>query len=171
MFEINTESERAYLHNDTAVLENHHALTTFTILRHEETNIFLNFSKEAKKLLRRSIIIAILATDMALHFDKVGHLNKKDINNPFDKSKDAERQWLIDAIVHSADLSAQTLPTCVAKTWEEKISMEFESQAKEEEALGIPVAPFMQNLNNGMHRAKLQANFIEFVLEPWWRGL
>ena len=29
----------------------------------------------------------------------------------------------------------------------------------------------MQNLSDGLNRSKLQANFIEFVLEPWWRNI
>jgi hypothetical protein len=53
--------------------------------------------------------------------------------------------------------------------WEERISQEFDAQAKEEESLGLPVMPFMQNLSDGVHRSKLQVNFIQFVLEPWWK--
>ena len=76
------------------------------------------------------MILCILSTDMAFHFDKIGSLNARDSGRPFDKLKDPERLVLMETIVHTSDLSAQTLPTAVAKTWEEKISQEFESQAK-----------------------------------------
>jgi len=36
--------------------------------------------------------------------------------------------------------------------------------------MSIPVAPFMQNLTNPRVRAKLQTNFMDFVLIPWWRS-
>jgi len=35
-------------------------------------------------------------------------------------------------------------PTSVARVWEARISQEFDQQAKKEEQLQIPVAPFMQ---------------------------
>ena len=74
-------------------------------------------------------------------------------------------------IVHSADLSGQVFKTEIAIQWEEKISAEFNDQAIEEAQLGLPVAPFMQNLADPQHRSKLQVNFIDFVLEPWWKSL
>ena len=59
-FEINTESDLAFNHNDTSVLENHHALTTFTLLRDPETDIFLNVTKESKKLVVLFILDIII---------------------------------------------------------------------------------------------------------------
>jgi hypothetical protein len=54
--------------------------------------------------------------------------------------------------------------------WEARISREFSAQAARETALGLPVAPFMRGLDSLQTRAKLQVNFIEFVLMPWWRS-
>ena len=45
------------------------------------------------------------------------------------------------------------------------------SQARAEEAAGLPVAPFMQGLDSLATRAKLQHGFISFVLERWWRNV
>ena len=46
------------------------------------------------------------------------------------------------------------------QVWEERISQEFDAQAKEEESLGLPVMPFMQNLSDGVHRSKLQVSHL-----------
>jgi dual 3',5'-cyclic-AMP and -GMP phosphodiesterase 11 len=112
----------------------------------------------------------LFATDMSIHFDKIKELEKRDPAS-FDSSKEHDRLQLVSLLVHSADLSAQTLPTHIATVWEQRISLEFEEQAKAEAARGLPVAPFMQNLENAQHRAKLQVNFIGFVLEPWWKNV
>ena len=42
-------------------------------------------------------------------------------------------------------------------------------QARAEEAAGLPVAPFMTGLDDLQQRAKLQLNFIDFVLTPLWK--
>ena len=47
-------------------------------------------------------------------------------------------------------------PRSVIEEWERRISSEFGAQASRELALGLPVAPFMVNLDDPQHRAKLQ---------------
>jgi len=59
-----SESKRALLYNDISVLENHHASTTFTILRDPQCNILQKYPKQNVTALRSSIIEAVLATDM-----------------------------------------------------------------------------------------------------------
>jgi GAF domain-containing protein len=96
----------------------------------------------------------------------------------FDIEDPAQRRFVVNAIIHNSDLrcvvptcmcplsffclsyshvdfsiclfacSAQTFPTSVAARWEQAISLEFEAQAKRETDLGLPVAPFMQNLSD-----------------------
>jgi hypothetical protein len=88
---------------------------------------------------------------------------------PFDETKELDRQYFVDVVVHSADLSGQLFPTHISANWEDRISAEFAEQAKVEAELKLPVAPFMQNLESMKTRAKLQHGFISFVLEPWWK--
>jgi hypothetical protein len=52
------------IHNDLSVLENHHAYTTFRILRQQKTNIFQNLRKDTFQSLKKMIVGAIMATDM-----------------------------------------------------------------------------------------------------------
>jgi hypothetical protein len=151
-------------------LENHHALTLFSMLRIPACNILSAWTPEARRALRKTMLYGIMATDMAQHMSKIKELEQRD-GPGFDFTKDTERLLVVGTMVHSADLSAQTLPTAVAKIWEERISLEFDAQAKDEAARGLPVMPFMQNLSDGLHRAKLQVSFIGFVLEPWWKNI
>merc|ERR1712118_262349 len=71
--------------------------------------------------------------------------------------------------IHTADLSAQTLPWQAAATWEECISKEFVSQADKELAQGRTPMAFMQfKIWDAKQRGKLQRDFIDFVLVPLW---
>lgn len=59
----------------------------------------------------------------------------------------------------------------VIEEWEKRISTEFMLQAQEEKAINITPATFMENLDNAQHRARMQVNFIDFVLTPLWKSV
>lgn len=146
-----------------SVLESHHAFVTFRLLRQKSTNIFSNLRKDTFQGLKKTIVSAIMATDMINHFSECRNLDRCDIENtaaPFNIKVPADRQVVVNLLIHSADLSAQCFPTAVAKVWEERITREFENQAAREKAQGIPVAEFMQNLTNPLLRRQNQVNFI-----------
>ena len=170
-YEINSQSQLALVHNDISVLENHHSHVLFTLLRDPKTDIFQNIPSAVKKSLRPSIIEAVLSTDMTVHFESTKSLGKREADHPFDESNPKERQECINLVIHAADLSGQVFPLPVARAWEERITQEFQNQALLEEAAKLPVASFMQGLNDPIQRAKLQVGFIDFVLTPWWEGV
>ena len=70
LFLIESKDQIALTYNDQAVLENHHAATLFSILNQPNFNILSNFPKEDFKRVRKLMVSAILATDMAQHFKK-----------------------------------------------------------------------------------------------------
>ena len=82
-YEINKFSPLALEHNDSAVLERHHAHTTFRVLLETNAdgeqvhNVFAGLSKEHFKRARKVIIAAIMATDMGQHFHMVNALNAR----------------------------------------------------------------------------------------------
>lgn len=170
-YEINTGSELALVHNDISVLESHHAYTTFTVLRMASANIFVNLRRDTFRSVKTAIVGAILATDMSHHFDEIRRLDAREVDSPYNSKVEADRQHVINVLVHSADLSGQVFPTAVAKVWEERIAREFETQAVREKSQGLPVAPFMVGLSDPVVRAQAQVNFIDFVLVPWWRSV
>lgn len=170
-YQINTSSPLALLHNDQSVLENHHATMTFTLLRNPKLNVFRNVRPDQQRVVRKTIVNAILATDMSHHMDTTKQLGTVDSPLSLDLKSDKDKSFLFGVIIHTSDLCAQTLPQPSAGEWERRINEEFRKQAEDEERLGLPVAPFMQNLDKTHVRAQSQVNFIDFVLAPWWRNL
>lgn len=57
------QSDRALLHNDISVLENHHASTCFRILRQSRCNIFQHMSKQQWRQQRACIIVRFTLSD------------------------------------------------------------------------------------------------------------
>jgi len=120
---------------------------------------------------RRIIIQSILATDMKSHTE----LSRKlatfadDTFENFGKDTEGEVFSLFFAIVlHTGDLSGQALPLRQALLWGERVINEFSIQAKKEEALELPVAPFMMNTHDPVKAAGVQKGYIDFILKPWW---
>jgi len=74
---IEKKDDISVRYNDISVLENFHVATTFEILKVDKYNIYSALSKEEYKRVRKIMIGAILATDMALHFAKIGVLKSK----------------------------------------------------------------------------------------------
>ena len=74
-------SELALRHNDDAVLERHHAHTTFELLlRDPDSALFESLNKQDLRQVRKAILEGILATDMSKHVRMcevlVGKINK-----------------------------------------------------------------------------------------------
>jgi len=160
-FMVDSDSELALRHNDIAVLENHHASLACELLRHDATAIDAGLDRAAQKSLRRTVIKCILDTDMAHH---------NEICQKLVAGGSAEdKQLMLGACIHAADLSAQTLPWRAAARWEERISLEFVNQASREVALGMAPAPFMSfQMDDVKQRGKLQRDFCDFVLLLLW---
>jgi len=177
-FQINCGSELALLHNDQSVLENMHASSLFRLLRLPECNILdptrTELSQAAVRTLRHRIILAILATDMSVHFDTCKRLDALSMDSggaasaAGDKSlhaeRDGDRQFVLDLLVHGSDLSGQVYPLPVAQQWEARVNEEFRQQAQLEKALGLPVAPFMINLHEAHTRLKNHLGFLGRLL-------
>jgi hypothetical protein len=65
----------ANIDNDIAVLENHHAHTTFLILRSDRCQLLSGMTVVQQKSVRACMIKAVLATDMSTHFDEMKKLD------------------------------------------------------------------------------------------------
>jgi hypothetical protein len=64
----------AIRYNDKSPLENHHASATFFVLKEEQFNFVVNFSKEDFKKFRERLISMILSTDMSTHYSDLAKL-------------------------------------------------------------------------------------------------
>lgn len=171
-FEIKTGSELAERYNDLSVLENMHAYETFQLLKQAELNIFSNLDTPNRRELRKIIINAILATDMTNHKNFVMELAKADTpEDVFDAQNNSSRQFLINTIVHGADLSAQVYVWNIAQKWEERITQEFLKQVDQERQLKIAPSSFMAELNQPAKRYNSQIFFCDKVLKPFWSSM
>jgi len=160
-FMVDSQSELSLRYNDISVLENHHASLACELLREEHTAIAAGLDRTAQTSLRRILIKLVLDTDMAHHGKMCQSLQSS--------SGADDKQLMLSVCIHASDLSGQVLPWSAASKWEERISLEFNNQAKEETAAGRTPAPFMNfAMDDVRQRGKLQKDFCDFVLLPLW---
>lgn len=137
------------------MLEQHHAATTFMIMRKEKSNFLIRMDPSEFQFFRKLVVTNILATDMKEHFE---HLNKfeafcneikeKKIDfgiffnfishkktNFFKKKQkkasshsESQRILLSNTIVHCCDFSGNVKPFKIARIWSERINQEFSRQ-------------------------------------------
>eukprot|EP01015_Nassula_variabilis_P009190 TRINITY_DN17270_c0_g1_i1.p1 TRINITY_DN17270_c0_g1~~TRINITY_DN17270_c0_g1_i1.p1 ORF type:complete len:236 (+),score=36.58 TRINITY_DN17270_c0_g1_i1:70-777(+) len=147
MFEVNSLSQIALEYHDKSVLEQHHAATTFFILRDQRYNILENLDDEQFIQIRKLIIQNILATDMRQHFDLVKqfeHLVKIYSQNKSHLGDTEENKGVLSSfLIHTADLTGPAKQWEVAQTWSRKVAQEFSNQVVEEAKLEIPVTQYM----------------------------
>jgi len=119
---------------------------------------------------RRTVVAAVLATDMAQHDACVADLGARArARAPWADA--GARAALACAVVHTADLSGAAFPARVAQNWAARIVAEFAAQAAAEAARGLPLTPYMQGLHAPRAQARLQVGFYGNVVLPLWRGL
>ncbi|RYG50213.1 hypothetical protein EON67_05690 [archaeon] len=90
---------------------------------------------------------------------------------PFDRDADDDRLQLVCTLVHTADLSGHAYVSTVSRNWNARILSEFRAQATKERAQGLPVAPFMANLDTPLQCARLQLSFVSNIVLPLWRSV
>ncbi|RHY31666.1 hypothetical protein DYB32_003263 [Aphanomyces invadans] len=226
LFEIHSNSPLALTHNDDAVLERHHAATTFRLLQDPRVNVFAAFSTSDFRYVRKAIVRAILGTDMAIHNETIDALVSRfqplptamspvkgitdhihpalssshsssastssgdscspietngepldELSNPpsppppwrvFENSED-DRLFLVKAVVHAADLSAQVFPKHIALKWSNMIAKEFAYQALMESAEGLPVTH--EHVDDPLLMVESQHFFAARLVAPLWVAL
>ena len=151
MFHMNDSTDIAITYNDISILENFHASLLFRTLRKSENNIFEKLSNIDYKIIRKRMISEILATDMANHGKVVSVIKSKitlNENNEFklnllsgnEQSKNEEQQYLLDFMIHLADLAHNTKLFDISLKWVELLSEEFWRQGDLEKKKNLPVS-------------------------------
>ena len=126
---VNSSHELALVYNDISVLENMHASNTLRILKKRSTNILEHLPVAEYKQVRKTIVSAILHTDMADHFDLTNKLRALVEDGNFSpRDNKQHRELLIGAMIHSADLSNPVLPRDSAVRWSKAVYQEFNRQ-------------------------------------------
>ncbi|KAK1929938.1 cAMP-specific 3' [Phytophthora citrophthora] len=190
-FEVDSNSALALCYNDISVLENHHAATTFAVLRSTfyplfpvcclrvlmsnmsssisvpGCDIFRDLSASARVSTRTHIVRCILGTDMKHHTKLLSELAVVGGVQEFENVPEG-RQLMLSMIIHGADLGSVGRPLRVALKWVERVCTEFTQQAERSAELGINVPPHLLNLQDEATRCRLQMNFIDYLVAPLW---
>ncbi|KAM9967807.1 hypothetical protein ACTFIW_001894 [Dictyostelium discoideum] len=168
-FQVNAQTELSLEYNDISVLENHHAMLTFKILRNSECNILEGLNEDQYKELRRSVVQLILATDMQNHFEHTNKFQHHLNNLPFDRNKKEDRQMILNFLIKCGDISNIARPWHLNFEWSLRVSDEFFQQSHYETICGYPVTPFMDKTKTT--RARIAADFIDFVASPLFQSM
>ncbi|KAI8617731.1 hypothetical protein BC830DRAFT_1062209 [Chytriomyces sp. MP71] len=166
-FLINTNNPLALRYNDVAVLENFHCATIFEIMEsNEDLNILRSLSIEAQKVVRETVVSAVLATDIAMHFDWIGKFKNKmgPTSGGINWDVKLDRRLVINMAIKCADVNNPTKPLEACKYWTEKIMEEFFRQGDEEKKRGVQVSMFMNRASTDI--PKCQIGFIDFIVFP-----
>ena len=166
---ITVEHELAQRYNDRSVLENFHCARGFEIIR--TTGVLLGCGNAVFREIRANVINCIFATDMASHFTLLGKLeqleHRMDTNGKDEvENSAADKTLLMEALVHTADISNVTKPFDLSLKWANLVTEEFFLQGDMEKEKLLPVEAFMdrERSSAGLNTA----NFIQFVARKYF---
>lgn len=166
-FEIATNSDRAQLYCDDAVLERHHSFLTLKLLTDPSVNLLSGLTVEQRQEMRKLILPLILCTDMSVHFKIVDEITSRtSLEAPYDRNDPASRRALMGHVLHCADIGAQTQERSVASKWTQRLVAEFQAQAQKEIDLHLPLTPFMHGLDDELKQMQLQSGFVGNIVIP-----
>ena len=176
MYQINAQTNLAILYNDKSPLENMHASKSSQLIK--QLGLLDNFSSEQQTHVRSRMISAILATDMAHHFNKVSHMEEfvsqfeGDAVNWYDyvdtDNFDAF-QDVLNYMIHLADISNPTKMRSLALYWADCALSEFFAQGDLERGEKLPISPLCDRETTNL--ATSQRDFIRFVVLPSYKVL
>jgi cAMP-specific phosphodiesterase 4 len=173
-FLIETQHELAMRYNDRSPLENMHCARLFEIASQPQSNIFSQMQKCVFKEMRKSMIAAILHTDISKHDEIVKGLhllyqiNSEAFNSeqpgPAISPSNTNIQLVLNSMLHTADVSNAMKPWELCHRLAHLCMDEFFAQGDLEKASGLPVQ--MLNDRDRVSRSHSQVGFAEFLVLP-----
>ncbi|KAJ4457649.1 putative 3'; 5'-cyclic-nucleotide phosphodiesterase regA [Paratrimastix pyriformis] len=163
-FEVSTGTALAARYGGSSVLEQHHLERTLEAL--QATQLIGHLEAPTQELVRAAIREAILATDMARHFELIR--NAEYLGDVFDRplaeSSPLQRRLLISLLIKAADVSNPTRPFPQALDSAVRCLAEFTAQGDREKTLGLKVPPLRDRAL--LEPVKAQLDFIAFIVKP-----
>lgn len=154
-FHINMQTEIALIYNDISTLENYHSSEAFKTINKPNCNIFENYSRDEKKILRKRIVDMILATDMSMHTKIFSSLKLKVETFHIDSGKNVDKlvklvensvakfdakQEVLNYTLHAADISHNVKKFEITEKWTDLVMNEFWNQGDLEKENLLPVS-------------------------------
>lgn len=174
---INSGHPLATLYNESSILENYHVAKAMTVIGSDpKLNVFSDMSREVKSLVRKKMIMGVLATDMTFHFSMKADLDsltarKKEAfrsKTPFTLTE-KDRDLVLKAALHASDISNPCKPWETCKAWSDRVITEFFDQGDREKREGLPVS--MSCDRDTTHQDELSMNFSDFIVAPFFFSL
>ncbi|KAJ6260980.1 hypothetical protein Dda_3645 [Drechslerella dactyloides] len=173
-FLVTLKAPLAQMYNDKSVLESFHCAAFSQVLRKHWP------ITQTEPAMRRLMIDSILATDMGLHFDYMGQLDKlkqklkqdKGIKNWDEKTISANRSLLCTLLIKCADISNVARRYDIAAQWTVILTDEFARQASLETDLKIPTSlavPPVQGSSIAL--GKSQVGFMKLFAAPLFQSI
>ncbi len=167
-FHVNSISELAEKYNNISVLEQHHCVLTFQLVK--KWKLLDNLTIEERTLFRNTVLKCILGTDPIHHKNMNDELTKY-ISIPFVFNNVHDEIELAKYIVHAADLSNPIMEFEICKTWSEKVQTEFKNQAEQEVLLNLPIT-FSGVINSNINKfADQEYVYTYHICLPYWKTL
>ncbi len=164
-------------------MENYHLAEAFKLLKKPNCNIFEKLDSNDFKNLRKRVIEAVLATDMAMHSKLIGTVSSKyvsrsnfdsDSQTQFsmssyisennDSNKQEVQQDLINFILHAVDIGHAAKPFELELKWADLVTMEFHNQGDTEKKLGLPISFLCDRTTSNLPAS--QVGFINGIVLP-----
>jgi cAMP-specific phosphodiesterase len=168
-FHLKTDSPLGILSSasgNKSVLEVHHCNLAVEILQDPTSNMFEALDRESAATAYRTLIDAILATDMARHGDLLETF-KNISDEGYDMTRPEHRTCLVQMLLKAADISNVTKPFDVSRLWAISVTEEFYQQGDKEREQGVEVNP-MFDRTRGTELAKGQIGFISFIANKFF---
>lgn len=189
-YQVNTQSALAIRYNDASVLESHHSACGWAAL--QRARLLAPMPADDARALRRSMVAAILATDMSAHKTLLAGLETRlaatpdgldgvrlsgdldEVGSPlaagsFSRDSDEDRQLLVSFLLHCADLCNPLLPPQLSRRIADDLGREFAAQAEREREAGMPITVMLAS--DDVAKAKLEIGFIDYVVRPLYATL
>ncbi len=183
-FQVNTQSALAVRYNDASVRENHHAACAWGVLA--RARLLAPLRAEEARALRRTMLAAILATDMSAHQTLLASVEASLVAasapagaDPatdaarraqpgafaFDRDSAEDRQLLVCFLLHCADLCNPLFAPQLSRRVAADLGREFAAQAAAERRAGMAVTVMLADDDAGA--ARLEIGFLDYGA---WQG-
>jgi hypothetical protein len=172
-FLVETRHELATRYNDSSVLENFHAATTFkAITSSKATDITSGLSRRDERRFRSRLIQLILATDTSTHFQVVAELRMRLLGkNLFQEPQleETDRRVVLSVLLRAADLGYHAMPLDIHTQWAERLAEEYAEQGDDERALGLTVSPMCDRASQDI--PSMEIGMMNLVVMPLYDEL
>ncbi len=128
------------IYNDISILENYHLFFFFSLIKHDDLNIFSHMDKKEFSEVRTKIISNVFATDMSLRDKKLKKFNTVTEAKDFSPKEKEAKGLIMNEVIHFCDIANASKPFQMAKQWTDIIIEEFFCQGDLEKEMGFPVS-------------------------------